>query len=43
MAHHRLSEAVSHYDRALLRANLAFFASIAFLPFPTSVIAEHAG
>lgn len=43
LAHHRLFETVAGYDRPLLRANLAFLASIAFLPFPTSVIAEHAG
>jgi len=43
MAHHHLFENVADYDRHLLRANLAFLASIAFLPFPNSIIAEHAG
>ena len=40
MAHHRLFEAVDGYDGMLLAANLWFLASIAFLPFPTSVVTE---
>jgi uncharacterized membrane protein len=40
MAHHRLFEAVRTYDGPLLTANLIFLASIAFLPFPTSVVAQ---
>ena len=39
LAHHQLFEAVRTYDRRLLTANLAFLASIVFLPFPTSVVA----
>ena len=40
LAHHRLFETVTRYDPPLLRANLLFLASIAFLPFPTSAVAE---
>jgi uncharacterized membrane protein len=40
LSHHRLFEAVEGYDGLLLSANLWFLASIAFLPFPTSVVAE---
>jgi len=39
LAHHALFETVRSYDRRLLGTNLAFLASIAFLPFPTSVVA----
>ncbi len=41
LAHHRLFESITGHDRALLRTNLVFLASIAFLPFPTSVVAEY--
>jgi uncharacterized membrane protein len=40
IAHHDLFEAVRTYDRRLLGANLLFLASIAFLPFPTSVVTQ---
>jgi uncharacterized membrane protein len=40
MAHHRLFEGVQAYDGLLLAANLCFLASIAFLPFPTSVVTQ---
>ena len=40
LAHHQLFEAVEGYDGLLLGANLWFLASIAFLPFPTSVVTE---
>ena len=43
LAHHRLFESVRDYDAPLLRANLLFLASIAFLPFPTSAVAELVG
>ena len=43
LAHHRLFESVKAYDAPLLRANLVFLASIAFLPFPTSAVAELVG
>jgi uncharacterized membrane protein len=38
LAHHQLFEAVEGYDGLLLGVNLWFLASIAFLPFPTSVV-----
>ncbi len=40
LAHHALFETVRAYDRRLLVVNLVFLASIAFLPFPTSVVAQ---
>lgn len=40
LAHHHLFEAVRAYDRRLLTANLCFLAGIAFLPFPTRVVAQ---
>jgi uncharacterized membrane protein len=40
LSHHQLFEAVQSYDRRLLTANLGFLAGVAFLPFPTSVVAE---
>jgi len=39
LAHHHLFEAIHAYDRRLLTTNLVFLAFIAFLPFPTSVVA----
>jgi uncharacterized membrane protein len=39
MAHHELFGTLKSEDGALKVANLAFLASIVFLPFPTSVIA----
>jgi len=39
LAHHDLFGALRREDRTLRLMNLAFLASIAFLPFPTSVIA----
>jgi uncharacterized membrane protein len=39
LAHHALLATVQSYDRQLLVTNLLFLASIAFLPFPTSVVA----
>jgi uncharacterized membrane protein len=39
-AHHFLFTGLKTYSRGLLMANLAFLASIAFLPFPTRVVAE---
>jgi uncharacterized membrane protein len=38
LVHHLLFEGVRGYDRRLLVTNLCLLASIAFLPFPTSVI-----
>jgi len=40
MAHHELFGSLESEDGPLKVANLAFLASIVFLPFPTSVIAE---
>jgi uncharacterized membrane protein len=40
LAHHALFEAVQGYDGLLLGANLWFLASIAFLPFPTSIVTQ---
>jgi uncharacterized membrane protein len=40
LAHHALFETVRAYDRRLLVVNLIFLAGIAFLPFPTSVVAQ---
>jgi len=37
-AHHQLFEKPQAYDNAVLSTNLAFLASIVFLPFPTSVV-----
>jgi len=39
LVHHALFETIKTYDGRLLGANLLFLASIAFLPFPTSVVA----
>jgi len=39
LGHHELFGALQREDRRLRVMNLAFLASIAFLPFPTSVIA----
>jgi uncharacterized membrane protein len=41
LAHHHLFETIQAYDSRLLAANLCFLASIAFLPFPTNVIAQY--
>lgn len=38
LAHHQLFETISAYDRRLLAVNLAFLASIVFLPFSTVVV-----
>ncbi len=40
LAHHRLFETIKDQDGALRRANLVFLAAVAFLPFPTSQVAE---
>jgi uncharacterized membrane protein len=37
-AHHQLFEKPQAYDAGLLATNLAFLASIVFLPFPTSAV-----
>ncbi len=39
--HHRLFETLARHDSRLLRVNLLFLAGIAFLPFPTTAVAEH--
>jgi len=40
LVHHALFEGVHGYDRRLLTTNLLFLAAIAFLPFPTGVVAR---
>ncbi|MCB8985942.1 MAG: DUF1211 domain-containing protein [Ardenticatenaceae bacterium] len=40
IAHHRFS-LVTHYDNRLLLVNLLVLMSIAFIPFPTSMISEN--
>ena len=39
--HHALLAMIGHADRAFLFANIAGLACIAFLPFPTGLVAEH--
>jgi uncharacterized membrane protein len=41
LSHHRLFGGLQADDGALRVVNLAFLASVVFLPFPTSVIAEY--
>jgi len=43
MAHHRIFRLISSYDRRLLTLNLAFLVTVAFMPFPTSVLFDYAG
>jgi uncharacterized membrane protein len=40
LAHHGLFETVRGYDGRLLKTNLLFLASVAFLPFPTSIVIQ---
>src|SRR5690349_22747153 len=42
LVHHRTFRAVERYDARLLMLNLVALAGIAFMPFPTTVISEHA-
>jgi uncharacterized membrane protein len=39
--HHALFERIAHIDRGLLYRNLALLGGIAFLPFPTDVLATY--
>jgi uncharacterized membrane protein len=41
VTHHRKFRYITRFDDALLRINLVFLFAVAFLPFPTSVIAEY--
>ncbi len=41
IAHHRRFSLISRYDNRLLLLNLLVLMSIAFIPFPTSVISEN--
>lgn len=40
-AHHRKFRYIKHYDRWLIILNLLLLMSVAFIPFPTSVISEY--
>ena len=40
LAHHRLFETIKGQDNPLRVANLIFLAAVAFLPFPTTLVAE---
>jgi uncharacterized membrane protein len=41
--HHAFLKAIDRVDRTFLFANLALLACIAFIPFPTNLVAEHFG
>ena len=43
ISHHAMFRVVRRYDGVLLRVNLVFLATIAFLPFPTEVIGRYVG
>ena len=43
MAHHRIFRLIRAYDRRLLTLSLAFLCTVAFMPFPTSVLFDYAG
>jgi uncharacterized membrane protein len=39
--HHQVLSMIGHSDRTFLYANIGLLACIAFLPFPTKLVAEH--
>jgi len=41
IGHHRKFRYIQHYDRYLIMLNLLFLMSVAFVPFPTSLISEY--
>jgi len=41
VSHHSMFEKIAHVDRGLLFANLALLLGIAFLPFPTGLLADY--
>jgi uncharacterized membrane protein len=41
VTHHRKFRFITRYDSALIRINLLLLLVVAFVPFPTSVMAEH--
>jgi uncharacterized membrane protein len=41
ITHHRKFRFIVRFDEGLLRINLVFLFAVTFLPFPTSVMAEH--
>ncbi|WP_158220494.1 TMEM175 family protein [Kineosporia sp. A_224] len=43
VAHHRLFERVGAYDTTLVRLTLAWLFTVAFLPFPTAILATQSG
>ena len=43
MAHHRLFERVGTYDTMIIRLTLTWLFTVAFLPFPTAILADQSG
>lgn len=43
IAHHQMFEFIRGFDFTLAFLNIAFIGTVAFLPFPTSVLGEHGG
>lgn len=41
LAHHRMFRRIGRFDSTLLALNLATLGTVAFTPFPTSVLGEH--
>lgn len=41
VTHHTVMRLVGHADRPFLFGNIALLACVAFLPFPTGLVAEH--
>ena len=43
IAHHQMFQFIRGFDFTLAFLNIAFIGAVAFLPFPTSVLGQHAG
>ena len=43
IAHHQMFQFIRGFDFTLAMLNTAFIGAVAFLPFPTSVLGQHAG
>ena len=43
VAHHRLFERVGAYDAMIIRLTLVWLCTVAFLPFPTAILATQSG
>jgi uncharacterized membrane protein len=43
VAHHRLFERVGTYDTMIIRLTLTWLFTVAFLPFPTAILADQSG